>query len=90
MNSDATDEISCDVAIDMPTYTINGHTVKVEDDAENGFKYLKYDLSPDESEVFFHEAKRMGQAKFEDDHDRDYTLVHNSDATYSITRRQSL
>lgn len=66
---------------------INGRTVMVEEGAEEGLRYLKYDLQSSESDVFFHEAKRIGKADFEGDQDHNFTLRRNTDGTYTISRR---
>lgn len=68
---------------------VHGHTVTGEDDAMDGINYLDHKLDSKEAEVFFDEAKRRGQAEFEDEHGRNYTLIRNSNATYTIEKRKS-
>jgi len=68
--------------------SIHGHTVKYDDESKHGMSYLKNDLSGSEGRVFFDEAKRRGFAEFEDDEDRQFTLVYQNGA-YIITRRHS-
>ena len=67
-----------------------GQYVKYDDQEENinyGINYLSYDLSPEESKVFFDEAKIKGQAQFEDHYHRNFTLIYNSDYTYTLLSR---
>jgi hypothetical protein len=66
---------------------IHGHPVIGEDDVVKGMDYLDYDLQYAEAQVIFEQAKAHGQAQFEDGQDRDYTLKHNSDGTYTLLRR---
>jgi len=67
-----------------------GQYVKYDDQEENinyGINYLSYDLSPEESKVFFNEAKTKGQAQFEDHYHRNFTLIYNNDYTYTLLSR---
>ena len=53
-----------------------------------GFYYLRQDLQFDEARSLFDAARSRGQSHFEDDHERQFTLVYNrSDGTYDIERR---
>ena len=69
-------------------YNIHGHNVSFEEDAKKGAEHLAYDLSLQEAEVYFQQAKFKGKAQFEDDQDRDYTLIRSKDGAYSIERRK--
>jgi len=71
----------------MNTQIINGHKITVEEGAEKGYEYMKFDLQMNESEVFFREAKRMGKADFEDDQERNFSLKYSSNGTYTLSRR---
>lgn len=66
---------------------VHGREVHFEDnDAHSGVRHLEHSLSKDEAEVFFHEAKRRGEAKFEDSEGRNYTLERR-DGAYHVKRR---
>ncbi len=63
---------------------------KIEYDEKDydGVKYLRDDLQPDESSVFFEQAKLKGEAHFEDDYDRQWALKYNrSSVSYLLERR---
>lgn len=69
---------------------IHGHVVYGEDDAKDGLNRLDYDLQQDEAEVFFKQAKLKGSAQFEDDHERQFTLVYDRGrGVYRVERRAS-
>lgn len=71
----------------MKEIFIHGFKVKFEEDVRWGVNYLLYDLDYEESRVFFDQAKLRGFAKFEDDQDRQYTLIYNSDGSYTLIKR---
>lgn len=55
-----------------------------------GIDYLRTDLQRSESEVFFEQARSKGVVNFEDDQDRDWSLIYNSgDGSFTLLRRQS-
>lgn len=66
--------------------TIHSHPVTYEKDAYEGVRYLKIDLDFKEAEVFFREARMRGSADFEDDKDRQFTLIYR-DGVYTLIRR---
>ena len=66
---------------------IHGYSVRYSDDTRPGMDYLKNDLDSDEAEVIFEHAKRHGEAPFEDDHNRDFLLIHDDDREYHIEKR---
>ena len=70
---------------------INYYRLKYEDqeiDISYGVQYLQYDLSLEESKVFFEQAKRNKQAQFEDDYERQFTLEYNSgEDSYTLIKR---
>lgn len=66
---------------------IYGFKVQYEDATRKAVDYLKNDLSSEESKVFFEHAKRHGSAQFEDDEDRNFTLVYNQNNLFTLTRR---
>ncbi len=74
----------------MNKRNVHGKYVIYEDDAKEGLKHLLYDLQKDETEPLFYTARKKGEAKFEDDMDRDWTLEYNrGDFTYTLIRRKS-
>jgi len=70
------------------TRDIHGHTVHGEDDAVKGLEHLDNDLDSGEAKALFDQARYRGQAQFEDDEDRNYTLTYD-DGRYTVTRRKS-
>ena len=69
---------------------LNGYYLKYEDSETGinyGLDYLRYKLQPAESVVFFNQARAAGQAQFEDDYDRQFTLMYNSDGTFTLLKR---
>lgn len=72
----------------MERRDIHGHVVYGEDDAKDGLNYLDYDLQKDEAEVFFRQAKLRGDAEFEDEHERQFTLIYDrGKGAYRVGRR---
>ncbi|PIS42515.1 MAG: hypothetical protein COT24_03025 [Candidatus Kerfeldbacteria bacterium CG08_land_8_20_14_0_20_40_16] len=67
---------------------VHGHTVQGGSSALDGIDYLDHRLDYKEVEVFFDQAKRHGSVQFEDDKGRNYTIVRNQNATYTIERRK--
>lgn len=74
----------------MPTHTrdIHGHKVTGEDNAVKGMDYLDHELSYQEAEVFFRQAKARRQVQFQDDDRRNFTLMSNDDGTYTLQARK--
>ncbi len=66
---------------------IHGTPVYYEENAKAGAEYLAYDLQFEEAAVFFRYARANGSAKFEDDQERQFTLIYNPDGTYLLKRR---
>jgi hypothetical protein len=71
----------------MKEIFIHGFKTKYEENAKEGMKYLLYDLDREEARVFFDQARLRKRAKFEDDQDRQFTLIYNQDGTYTLLRR---
>ncbi len=61
-------------------------SVTFEEDAHDGIRYLRDDLDYKEAKVFFDQARIRGSAEFEDDKDRQYTLIHQN-GVYTLARR---
>lgn len=71
----------------MQKGNIHEYAVMYEDtNAKEGYLYLRDDLDSNESKVFFEQAKREGEAEFEDDNERQFTLAYQS-SVYTIIRR---
>lgn len=68
------------------TTRIRDKTVTYEENAEEGIKYLRDDLQDEEAAVLFEHAERAGEAQFEDDEDRQFTLLYHKNA-YTLVRR---
>jgi len=68
---------------------VHGHTVTGEDNALDGIRYLDHSIDYKEAEVFFKQAKSGRSAQFEDDKGRNFTLIRNKNATYTVERRKS-
>jgi len=69
---------------------IHGFWVVYEEDAKRGLEYLQCDLQRNEAKTLFDAARFKGSAEFEDDADRDWTLVYNrGDYTYTIVSRKT-
>lgn len=66
--------------------SIHGFTVAYEKNAVEGIEYLRDDLDSAEARVFFDQARQRGSAQFEDDEDRQYTLLYQN-GNYALARR---
>lgn len=66
--------------------TVYGFAVVYEQNAYDGIKYLRDDLDFGEARVFFDQARSRGQAQFEDDEDRQYTLIYQN-GVFTLVRR---
>jgi hypothetical protein len=66
---------------------VHNFKVKHEQDVEQGIIYLRDDLDAKEARVFFDQARLKKSAEFEDDQDRQFTLVYNGDLTYTLVKR---
>lgn len=73
----------------MKTVSVKGSKVQYDEkNAREGIKHLTYDLDYKEAKVFFDQARIKGEADFEDDLEKQYTLAHNQDGTYTLKRRR--
>jgi len=68
--------------------TIHGFWVTFEEELRDGVRYLRDDLQYKEAKTLFDAARLNGSAEFEDDYDRDWSLIYNRDGTYTLIRRQ--
>lgn len=68
--------------------TIHGFWVTFDEELRDGVRYLRDDLQYKEAKTLFDAARLNGSAEFEDDYDRDWSLIYNRDGTYTLIRRQ--
>jgi len=68
---------------------IHGYWLIFEEELRDGVRYLRDDLQQKEAKTIFDAAHIDGSAEFEDDQDRDWTLIYNrQDGNYTLIRRQ--
>ena len=68
---------------------VYGFLVRFEQDLREGIRYLRDDLQKEEAKTLFDAARLRGNAEFEDDEDRDWTLMYiRGDNSYVLTLRQ--
>lgn len=69
--------------------SVHGFRVTFDEELREGIRYLSTDLQYKEAKTLFDAARLTGSAEFEDDYDRDWTLIYNrGDATYTLLKRQ--
>ena len=66
--------------------TVHGHPVAYEENAAEGIRHLRDDLDAIETRVYFDQAHSKGSAEFEDDEDRQFTLIYQN-GSYVMVRR---
>ena len=67
---------------------VYGFWLQYDDDFIEGVRYLRTDLQYEEAKTLFDAARLTGHAFFEDDYDRDWTLLFNrGDGSYSLHKR---
>jgi len=68
---------------------IHGYWLVFEEELRDGVRYLRDDLQYKEAKTIFDAARFDGTAEFEDDQDRDWSLIYNrQDGNYTLIRRQ--
>ncbi|OIO44926.1 MAG: hypothetical protein AUJ24_00905 [Parcubacteria group bacterium CG1_02_36_42] len=68
---------------------IHGFWLLYEEELRDGVRYLRDDLQYKEAKTLFDAARVDGVAEFEDDQDRDWSLIYNrQEGTYTLIRRQ--
>lgn len=68
---------------------IHGFWLIFEEELREGVRYLRDDLQHKEAKTLFDSARLTGTAEFEDDQDRDWSLIYNrQDGNYTLIRRQ--
>jgi len=67
---------------------IHGFIIKYSETCAEGIKYLQYDLQFREAKTLTDAARFAGTAEFEDDQDRDWTLIYEKDTgKYKLVKR---
>lgn len=68
---------------------IHGFWLIFEEELREGVRYLRDDLQQREAKTLFDAARFDGTAEFEDDQDRDWSLIYNRQkGNYTLIRRQ--
>jgi hypothetical protein len=68
---------------------VHGFWLVFEEELRDGVRYLRDDLQYKEAKTIFDAARLDGTAEFEDDQDRDWSLIYNrQEGTYTLIRRQ--
>ncbi len=60
--------------------------IDYKENAIEGIRHLRDDLDFNEAKIFFDQARQKGAAEFEDDEDRQYTLIYKA-GNYTLVRR---
>lgn len=69
--------------------SVHGFWVEFEENLRDGIRYLREDLQYGEAKTLFDAARLRGSAEFEDDYDRDWTIIYNrGKGTYTLIRRK--
>ena len=73
----------------MGVTRINGRKIYYEDseNGRQGIKHLREDLQDEETEPLFSHARQHGSASFEDDHERQFSVVKKPNGTYELQSR---
>lgn len=71
----------------MTKIELHGHQVLHDEQDHEGYDYLAHKIQAEEAKVIFEYARIHGTAEFETHLHKDYSLVHNSDGTYTILKR---
>jgi len=68
---------------------IHGYWVMFDEEVKEGIRYLRDDLQRNEAKTLFEAARFRGTAEFEDDQDRDWSLIYNrNEGNFTLIRRQ--
>jgi len=69
--------------------SIHGFWLTFDEEMRDGVRYLRDDIQLGEAKTLFDAARLRGEAEFEDDHERNWTIIYNrNDGTYTLLRRQ--
>ncbi len=67
---------------------VHGHLVNFDASVKStGLYYLQRDLQAEEARNIFETARARGKAYFEDDGERQFTLIHRSDGSFDLVKR---
>jgi len=67
---------------------IHGYRVVYDESTKVAVEHLRSDLQYNEAKTIFDAARINGSAEFEDDEDRDWTLIYNrGNYSYTLVRR---
>ena len=68
---------------------VHGFLLIFDEELREGVRYLRDDLQYREAKTLFDAARLNGTAEFEDDYDRDWTLIYNrGEGTYTLVLRE--
>lgn len=68
---------------------VHGYWLIFEEELRDGVRHLRDDLQSGEAKTIFDAARLDGTAEFEDDQDRNWTIIYNrQDGNYTLIRRQ--
>lgn len=69
--------------------SIHGFWIEFDEKLRDGIRYLRDDLQYNEAKTLFDAARLRGSAEFEDDYDRDWTIIYNRQkGTFTLILRQ--
>jgi hypothetical protein len=71
----------------MARVELHGHQVEHDEHDHHGYDYLAHKIDAEEAKVLFSYAKEHGTAQFETHDNKNYSVVHNSNGTFTIMKR---
>ncbi|MBI4709081.1 MAG: hypothetical protein HY764_02680 [Candidatus Portnoybacteria bacterium] len=71
----------------MSKTDFHGHITKYDDKDKKGYEYISKKIDPEEAKVLFSEAKRRGEAQFETQLGKNYSVTHK-DGVYTVVKRE--
>ena len=71
----------------MAEIQLHGHSVSHDDNDRHGYDYLAHKIDANEAKVLFSYAKEHGVAEFETHDNKNYSINHNSNGTFTIVKR---
>ncbi|MDD5589953.1 MAG: hypothetical protein PHQ47_02130 [Candidatus Portnoybacteria bacterium] len=71
----------------MPRTTFHNYVLEFEENDRHGYDYLASKLNSEEAKVYFDYAKSHGEAQFETQSGKDYSLFHK-DGLYTLVKRE--
>jgi len=71
------------------TLTIHGHKVYCDDEMDyHGVKHLAYEIDEEACLDLFKQARENHEVDFEDDHDRQFSLVEGENLSFTVVSRE--